>query len=592
MAEPLPKAVHNAVGAGERTVQPPEKVLICGWRRDVDDMITQLDAMVAPGSELHVVSALSAEEREDSLKDGEMPPLKNLEMVNHDDCNPSQKRLMRSALLQARPELFPDLYPHGSEERVVDQNGATGDDMDIIFLDHFDSVMVLADESEEGDPIGADSHTISTVLSMRDLQWMKRQRQKEEAKELDEGGNLVCEILDRRTKNILENNSRISHSSVCDYLLSNELIGKVLAMVAENSQNASIILDLLGNSGVDIQLVPTDDFFIPGSAVSGFEAPIEVERQLSVTEQARKEKEAKAKAAKTSGRRGELQRSKTIDPRGEFEELSFWDHSERVRSRGYILIGYFFAERTAERLNLSGERKLQLNCEDKSQKVKFYRGAADRLVVLTAPAPSPDTVGDAQEVMDEAQAHEKTAERIAGSARRKSIVGSIDADARRKINALVNNEMHAHGGQPRVRRATILHRPSITVSTTDDDVDEPPGGEKISVPRHSLSPGGRGGAKFAMLHDEPIAEEEEEEGAEARGVAAERAAGATEASGEGDEGDERSGGDVGELVATLRGLNRRLGAIQQRDGAAPAQLGEIGALIASINARAATLRVT
>lgn len=587
MAKPLLKAAYNVIDAGERAVQPPEKVLICGWRRDVDDMITQLDAMVAPGSELHVVSALSAEEREDSLKDGEMPPLKNLKMVNHDDCNPSQKRLMRSALLQARPELFPDLYPHGSEERMVDQNGATGDDMDIIFLDHFDSVMVLADESEEGDPIGADSHTISTVLSMRDLQWMKRQRQKEEATELDEGGNLVCEILDRRTKNILENNARISHSSVCDYLLSNELIGKVLAMVAENSQNASIILDLLGNSGVDIQLVPTDDFFISGSAVSGFDAPVEVERQLSVTEQARLEKETK-----TGGKRVELQRSKTMDPRGEFEELSFWDHSERVRSRGFILIGYFFAQRTAERLNLSGERKLQLNCADKARKSKFYRGAADRLVVLTAPSPSPDTVADAQEVMADALEHEKMAQAIRGGAREAPSDGSIGADAQLKINALVNNEMHAHGKQPRVRRATILHRPSITVSTEDDGNDAPPGGEKIAVHRHSLSPKGSSRVSFAMLRDEPIAEEEED-GEAAKCGAAEGAAGAAEASGEGDEscgGVGGGGGSVSELVATLRGLDRRLGTMQQRDGAAPAQLVEIGALIASINARTATLR--
>lgn len=33
-------------------LQHPEKVLFCGWRRDMDDMIAVLDAFVSPGSEL------------------------------------------------------------------------------------------------------------------------------------------------------------------------------------------------------------------------------------------------------------------------------------------------------------------------------------------------------------------------------------------------------------------------------------------------------------------------------------------------------------------------------------------------------------
>ena len=44
---PSQKQALNVVG-------DPEKILFCGWRRDVRDMLLLLDTMVAPGSELHM----------------------------------------------------------------------------------------------------------------------------------------------------------------------------------------------------------------------------------------------------------------------------------------------------------------------------------------------------------------------------------------------------------------------------------------------------------------------------------------------------------------------------------------------------------
>ena len=43
----------------EKHDPPPvakEKILCCGWRRDIRDILKQLDKQVAPGSELHMMS--------------------------------------------------------------------------------------------------------------------------------------------------------------------------------------------------------------------------------------------------------------------------------------------------------------------------------------------------------------------------------------------------------------------------------------------------------------------------------------------------------------------------------------------------------
>eukprot|EP00121_Abeoforma_whisleri_P006311 Awhi_evm1s5737 len=48
----------------------PEKMLYCGWRRDIDDMISELDKVCSPGSELWLMSSVPMKKREVLLADG------------------------------------------------------------------------------------------------------------------------------------------------------------------------------------------------------------------------------------------------------------------------------------------------------------------------------------------------------------------------------------------------------------------------------------------------------------------------------------------------------------------------------------------
>lgn len=45
----------------------PERILFCGWRRDMDDMIMVMDDFVSPGSELWLYNEVPISERHELL---------------------------------------------------------------------------------------------------------------------------------------------------------------------------------------------------------------------------------------------------------------------------------------------------------------------------------------------------------------------------------------------------------------------------------------------------------------------------------------------------------------------------------------------
>ncbi|KAM7507319.1 hypothetical protein LguiA_017772 [Lonicera macranthoides] len=73
-----------------RPARKPQKILLCGWRRDIDDMIVVLDACLAPGSKLCTwfkvvdVNEVPEKEREKKLIDGglDINRLVNITLVN------------------------------------------------------------------------------------------------------------------------------------------------------------------------------------------------------------------------------------------------------------------------------------------------------------------------------------------------------------------------------------------------------------------------------------------------------------------------------------------------------------------------------
>ncbi|KAK8307771.1 hypothetical protein V6Z12_D02G008700 [Gossypium hirsutum] len=231
-----------------RPARKPQKILLCGWRRDVDDMIVVLDAFLAPGSELWMFNEVVESERERKLIDGglDLSRLVNITLVHREG----------NAVIRRHLESLP--------------------------LESFDSILILADESVEDSAIQADSRSLATLLLIRDIQ-AKRLPYREamvtrgqrgsfsrgswigEMQQASDRSVIISEILDPRTKNLL------SMSKISDYVLSNELVSMALAMVAEDRQINDVLEELFAEEGNELHIRLAELYLHEGEELSFYE---------------------------------------------------------------------------------------------------------------------------------------------------------------------------------------------------------------------------------------------------------------------------------------------------------------------------------
>ncbi|XVE48574.1 hypothetical protein DITRI_Ditri01bG0012300 [Diplodiscus trichospermus] len=213
----------------------PERILFCGWRRDIDDMIMVLEAFLAPGSELWMFNEVPEKERETKLIDGglDISGLKNIKLVHREG----------NAVIKRHLENLP--------------------------LETFDSILILADESLEDSVVHSDSRSLATLLLIRDIQ-SKRLPYKDtkstslrlagfshsswirEMQQASDKSIIISEILDSRTRNL------VSVSRISDYVLSNELVSMALAMVAEDKQINRVLEELFAEEGNEMCIKPAE----------------------------------------------------------------------------------------------------------------------------------------------------------------------------------------------------------------------------------------------------------------------------------------------------------------------------------------------
>ncbi|XP_073150783.1 ion channel CASTOR-like isoform X1 [Henckelia pumila] len=225
-----------------------ERILLCGWRRDMEDMITVLDAILAHGSELWMFNDVPEKERERKLTDGGL----------------DTSRLVNITLV------------HREGNAVMRRN------LESLPLESFDSILILADESVEDAAIKADSRSLATLLLIRDIQ-AKRLPIREamlpqayrssfsqgswigEMQQASDKSVIISEILDPRTKNLL------SMSKISDYVLSNELVSMALAMVAEDRQINDVLEELFAEEGNELHIRGADLYLYEGEDLSFYE---------------------------------------------------------------------------------------------------------------------------------------------------------------------------------------------------------------------------------------------------------------------------------------------------------------------------------
>ncbi|TMW63514.1 hypothetical protein Poli38472_002455 [Pythium oligandrum] len=208
-----------------------ERILMCGWRRDIRDMILLLDSMVVCGTELHMLCEEPVHLRNKILLECglNVDTLKNLRLVHH----------------------------YG--------NTAVRRHLETLPLHTFSSLMILSDESRETDIMHSDSHTLASLLLVRDLQ-MKMHHSSGAITDALDASKCICEVLDPRTQRTISTSSTILRLS--EFIQSNELISCILAMISE-SRDVRIILDeLLGADGATFEVDPSSRYCSQSESLS------------------------------------------------------------------------------------------------------------------------------------------------------------------------------------------------------------------------------------------------------------------------------------------------------------------------------------
>jgi len=193
-------------------IPAPERTLILGWNRRGYSIISELDAYVAPGSEVTVVALPEAGE--------EIENVGALQLAN---------------------------------QRVIAQQGDTSDrsTLDALDIPSYPHVIVLGYNELMGVQ-EADAKTLITLLHLRDI------GQKNPTRTF----SIVSEMLD------VGNRELAAVTQADDFIVSDKLISLMLAQVSENKYLNAVLEDIFDSSGSEMYLKPAPEYVATDRAVN------------------------------------------------------------------------------------------------------------------------------------------------------------------------------------------------------------------------------------------------------------------------------------------------------------------------------------
>jgi voltage-gated potassium channel Kch len=205
-----PPRAERIVEAAPRP-RRPERTLILGWNWRGPAIVRELDAYVAPGSEVLIVADLGDVEG-------------SLAVV---------RRGIEHLTIEVRPgdttnrELLEGLNPRSFDHLIV-----------LCYSDNLAAQM-------------ADSRTLITLLHLRDI----------EAR-TDHDFSIVSEMLDLRNRALAE----VTRAD--DFIVSDRMTSLLLSQVAENRHLKAIFDDLFDPEGSEIYLRPVGEYVAPGEGMT------------------------------------------------------------------------------------------------------------------------------------------------------------------------------------------------------------------------------------------------------------------------------------------------------------------------------------
>jgi len=213
------------------------RTLCVGWRRDMHEMVFEVDKWAMPSSHLTIMApgtedegynpaGPSLEEREEELNDADCTPesLKNI-VLHHHVGNP----LLRESLIKVEVQTF-------------------------------DAVLIMTAEAEDKEGISCDSRSMVTMLLCRDIQ-----RKTDAASILGRPPVLIAEILDQRTSDLL------NIAAADDFMVSNRMISEGLAQMSQEINISPLIDELFCPDGNEMHIKDISLFVEPGQQRSFWE---------------------------------------------------------------------------------------------------------------------------------------------------------------------------------------------------------------------------------------------------------------------------------------------------------------------------------
>jgi hypothetical protein len=206
-----------------------ETFLICGWRRDLRDVIVMLNRLVSEKSVLHILCDV---------------PVHDRDMLLTDD-----------GLDLAAVEMLDIVHFEG--------NSAVRRHLEQLSLETYSSIMIVADVAYENNALASDSHTLASLLLIRNI---RKQRVGVDAPLQQSRCTVMCEFLDNRTS--VMKNGDVGQSpghgaldkfggTVVGCVHSHEVTGRVLAMVSSRPQLKKVFDELLGYHGASLHVKDT-----------------------------------------------------------------------------------------------------------------------------------------------------------------------------------------------------------------------------------------------------------------------------------------------------------------------------------------------
>ena len=154
------------------------------------------------------------------------------------------------------------IEPEGVSLRVVVGDTTSKTLLWSLEIAQYDHIVVLAD-IEHPDPQIADARTLVTLLHLRDI-----------ASRAQLQLNIVSEMLDDRNRELAE----VTRAD--DFIVSDRLIGLMLAQVSENPRLVEVFDQLFRSEGDEIYLRPAELYLVPGAEATFYTVVAAVAAEL------------------------------------------------------------------------------------------------------------------------------------------------------------------------------------------------------------------------------------------------------------------------------------------------------------------------